>query len=431
MLKVLILLLLSLQSFANFKLQVSGKVSNTKIQHKKSQKIYYTDHNGILNLVGVPTDYFIYLSNSNFTFIKDGNEIRKTLLSANANLKNYFPSKFIKARYILEQARNHTTTFVSESFLVPTEVYLDFEDGCNAAWDGRRILIDKGNEKCNSPAESTDIITHEYGHLVLEALAQTPFIGDDLKEAFADSYMALITNDPIFAEGFNLRNVSYIRRLDQVFLWPNDWRGKYSGSLIFSSLLWDTYQLLLNEKVNSSNELMMESILEIAFYFQSTNIMTIKDLALALYNNINLKLHDKHIFKKLTHLYICRNIIDGEQKNCSNNLEVSPQNIFNIGAAKIDYKSPYVKSIHINQNNIKKVILKSKIEHIFSEDLIIYMRLKDQIIQIYKGVEESQVPEKLLIPNFPKKYNGTVDLVFEDISPDFDGEIKEAALIIY
>jgi hypothetical protein len=121
----------------------------------------------------------------------------------------------------------------------PTEIVFDSEPGCNAAWDGSRLLLLAGNTDCRPAAEVPDLVLHEYGHRVTQFLlnGQTP--DHSVGEALADLFAVIFSTDSKIAEGFyHQRSWSWLRDLSERRRYPEQARGIYSESQILASALY-------------------------------------------------------------------------------------------------------------------------------------------------------------------------------------------------
>lgn len=145
----------------------------------------------------------------------------------------------------------------------PIKVKFDFQEGCNALWDGEFLLFFKGTNLCASSAIVPSIVVHELGHALAQQIYTKKIIlSTDLNEAFADSFAAIILNSPLMGEGFNHKQFpQYLRDLSIPFSFPDDWRGNYSGSLIVSTLCWDLFGLLKeNLSLSKSKSIMLNTL---------------------------------------------------------------------------------------------------------------------------------------------------------------------------
>jgi len=130
----------------------------------------------------------------------------------------------------------------------PVTCTVNADDGCNAGWDGTQLFFHRGNESCRPAAEIADLIHHEYGHLVFDAVTgsnstRSVLYDTSLTEAFADLQSALMFDDARMGVDFwTQRSRSWLRDIAEKKSRPNDERGTYTRSLTFSSALWRALQ---------------------------------------------------------------------------------------------------------------------------------------------------------------------------------------------
>jgi len=128
----------------------------------------------------------------------------------------------------------------------PISVMVDFDEGCNAGWDGSKLLFHKGDKNCQASVYIKDIVVHELGHALLDHLKPAGArLETDYNEGMADLLAASLSGDPIIGENFfKGYSPNYLRTLERPFAHPHDWRGTYSGALILSTFGFAVYQLL-------------------------------------------------------------------------------------------------------------------------------------------------------------------------------------------
>lgn len=155
----------------------------------------------------------------------------KTLNHALSELRLYAPKELLSDLYL------------------PMKVSINSEVGCNAAWTGDQLLAYKGNEKCASSSMVPTLMVHELGHAVIENVTRDlGRLPRDINEGLADILAAVILNEPLIGKGFYKGYpFHYLRNLNDHMKYASEnMRGDYAVSLIFSTLAWDIYKLLLD-----------------------------------------------------------------------------------------------------------------------------------------------------------------------------------------
>jgi hypothetical protein len=143
-----------------------------------------------------------------------------------------------------EQATQNRIQSALRRVSAPVTCAVNADDGCNAGWDGTQLFFHRGNESCRPAAEVADLIHHEYGHLVFDAItggnsSRSVLYDTSLTEAFADLQSALTFDDSRMGVDFwTQRSRSWLRDIAEKKSRPDDERGTYTRSLTFSSALW-------------------------------------------------------------------------------------------------------------------------------------------------------------------------------------------------
>jgi hypothetical protein len=139
----------------------------------------------------------------------------------------------------LARAAALTQSALSEE-LPPVEVELDYDEGCNAAWDGRRLLLFSGRpNECQPASLNPGLILHEFGHRVIDFLLPRGALTQAAHEALADLYAFLLTGfQPRIGEGlYTDRDITWLRDLTDRRRAPEHVRGLYSESMVLSTAL--------------------------------------------------------------------------------------------------------------------------------------------------------------------------------------------------
>ncbi len=158
-----------------------------------------------------------------------------------------------------------------EQVSFPIKVMVDFDEGCNAGWDGGKLLFFQGDKHCQASVYIKDIVVHEFGHALMDNLRSGgPRLETDFNEGMADLLAATLGNDPIIGEGFfKGYSPNYLRSLERSYVYPNDWRGTYSGALILSTFGYEVLNLL---KENFAAEVAQKMFLE--EYFKVPSLLS-------------------------------------------------------------------------------------------------------------------------------------------------------------
>jgi hypothetical protein len=141
--------------------------------------------------------------------------------------------------------------FTGMDFSLPTNV--DVTGTCNAFYDGSSINFYQEGGGCQSYAQISDVIYHEYGHGINDNYYQdngTFFNNGAMGEGYADVWSFTINVDPILAEGSDLVDPdAFIRRYDvDPKVYPTDIVGEvHADGEIIAGAWWDTYVLLGND----------------------------------------------------------------------------------------------------------------------------------------------------------------------------------------
>lgn len=135
--------------------------------------------------------------------------------------------------------------FTSIDYIMPVAV--NIADVCNAYWDGNGINFFAAGGGCNNTGSVSDVVYHEYGHGINDNLyvqLGSPFgmINGALHEGMADVTAAMLEDDPVIGQGFNVGGGN-IRDLTGGNTWPRDFSGEvHTDGLMIAGAFWDLRQ---------------------------------------------------------------------------------------------------------------------------------------------------------------------------------------------
>ncbi len=131
----------------------------------------------------------------------------------------------------------------------PCNVSLDpaVHGTCNAFYNGSSINFYQEGGGCNNTGILGEVVYHEYGHGLVQALWGTTQNGTQLSEGFPDIYATLMTRDPRVGRGFYTASCNLVlRNCNNTLQYPGNLTGQaHSDGRIICGFSWDTYQNFL------------------------------------------------------------------------------------------------------------------------------------------------------------------------------------------
>jgi hypothetical protein len=117
----------------------------------------------------------------------------------------------------------------------------------NAWWDGTGINFCEQSGSSANSGRVGDVVYHEYGHGVTDAVYVGPSPNSTLHEGNADILSNLITRYSIIGLGFTLNNcTSGLRDSDNSLEYPEDVSGEgHADGRIIAGFIWDSWQEML------------------------------------------------------------------------------------------------------------------------------------------------------------------------------------------
>jgi hypothetical protein len=159
------------------------------------------------------------------------------------NLVNRFVRNFIKG------APRDTifgkVDFLNSPLTINTRANNEQMPGCNAWFDGGDQTLNflEADEQCEASAHFSDIIFHEWGHGLDDALGGIQ--DDSFSEAIGDVTAVLMTGDGRMAPGFVKDRQDPIRDLRSLKIYPRDRsRDPHAESLIVSGAWFEVLQMM-------------------------------------------------------------------------------------------------------------------------------------------------------------------------------------------
>jgi hypothetical protein len=109
----------------------------------------------------------------------------------------------------------------------------------------KTLSLGAGGKFLKNTALSKDVVIHEFGHAVTQAIYGTvqSYEFNAMNEAFSDYLAATITNDPLIADGSmqERTGMKYLRTVENDFEFPKSFSGVkfHEDGQMFSGALWD------------------------------------------------------------------------------------------------------------------------------------------------------------------------------------------------
>lgn len=437
--------------------QIVGEIQNLKGEWKKvffpftklihkSGEVIYADHKGEVQLDFPADQYQVSLSSRYFTMeLKDKEPRAQVNGEGEISLNKLFAIADITARANLDIARLFTLKHMvpgarTDWFYKSVPVILDFDEGCNAAWNGQQILLFTGDATCIASGLSADIVIHEYGHGVLANISDKKHFPMDFGEAFADSFMAMVTRDSLVAEGFYpSRAISYLRDLEHNFTWPVDWRGVYTGSLVFSSVFWDVISLLQKSIGSEAFKVGVQVLYGLPVYNYLINSFDIGD-ALKAYHSLLTQMPEVYsnsdLICSIEGVFMSRGI-ELSSSVCPHKGPLTSgawaiRQELEVRAGDIPDMAQLTQEFSLNLSGIQRVRVQLEIEHFFADDLMIYFELEDgRVVPVFRGLEEILIPKVIEVRNFPENYSGKLKLVINDHGVNYSGTLYSGKITFF
>lgn len=221
---------------------------------------FLADDRGVINVRDAEGDLRVTLD-SPFFEIRNGAgsayEIRVPADAASRGTEVVFDSATAPlgarmCRAHLERARTAVLAHVPAQsvprwFKRPVTCFIDYDEGCNAGWDGSQLVFHRGDSRCEPAANVADMMYHEYGHGVFDHLPKSGArLSSMLTEGVADTLATFITGDSRFAPGFwKGRQTTWLRDLSLGKVFPRDYAGTYTGALTYSTAWWELRKTLM------------------------------------------------------------------------------------------------------------------------------------------------------------------------------------------
>ena len=442
-----------------------------------------TNGEGILDISQMKGNLYLLTSNDDIFFEDQPERVllgEKDFLGGQIDVGGYVEQEYIVPRLFLQEAINLVRDEYGISLPYILQVNTHFGEGCNAGWDGSQLLFSRKENDCISSGFSRDITVHEFGHALLQ-MSLGRMVDSDYNEGFADALMTLLTDDPVFAEGFYpSRTFSYIRDINNAQPYPEGWRGQYSGSLIFSKLVFESYQQLsLTIGKEKARTLAMKSLLSLVHNRQIFSDAdphlkySSKEFVRDLSERLELGTPVEKSLSCVPHLLLIETGFVTESGGCEeNNLYIDNSLLAYDGKGVVsrdgDYVFPVLKDskkglatkladrelyeeifveatlnvsipYHLAFDNpltlyfdLRSVLsryevlgaqLSLKMNHIFPDDLrLAYGASKDKAL--YKGIEEMQLPAYIKLDVAESERNNWT-FSFWDSAETFDGDLIE------
>jgi len=418
-------------------------------------KTSFSNINGSVDISGMNRPLWILLDRGHFQYENLETGVYAQLsdldsLGGRVALNRYFDTKHLVAWHALEMVREKVLSTLPSLqniswFDHQQKVDLKYSDGCNAVWDGTALSFFTGDSTCQASSLIPDLAIHEYGHALLERISRRPVAdGQDYSEGFSDSLMAILGHDPLFGEGLYTQRInSHIRDLRYLVTYPDGWRGVYSGSLIFSGVVWSVFSRL--EKLLGAEQ--AEQICLKALLLSARNLA--QDARPQIVEAA--KLFNRYVGSSL------QEIGKGEL-NCIGDSELAIRNIQVATATSCAYgrladldhtqltslnalaSGSYPKSIEDNKKvkihflitksgkQLSKAVVHLDVEHFFPDDVVINYEYKNKTYHLYKGIEELPIPSQLEIP-LEHIGPGQFSISIEDHGNSFDGQLRRAPVL--
>ncbi|MGZ3687326.1 MAG: hypothetical protein ACXWPM_08635 [Bdellovibrionota bacterium] len=329
----------------------------------------------------------------------------------------------------------------------PLTCSVDFDEGCNAEWDGTQLMTDRGDSRCAAAALTADLLRHEYGHGVMEHLLPAGALNDSrVSEGAADLVFAFTTGDSRFGVGFwKDREISWLRDLSQPKVFPQDWRGTYTGSLTYSSAWWELRQAMIARLGQSAG-----AKLALKTYLHSLQLMKTQGFADPLHaaaaaaletaGATSFRCDASAIFARhgLGELASGCPISTAPVKTlCSYPREVLIPLVSDSPVAITDPAVPHVYGPWVTLpfeipvgEPAAEVILEMTTDHPYPDDLLIGWRSHGGtgVHEFYKGEEEIPVPPALALARPELLTPGAHEIVIRDLARGISGSVLTARL---
>lgn len=168
---------------------------------------------------------------------------------------NSDPSERMTYRAVVESNRFAAAVFPSLAWLnTPIPAAVNFNDVCNAFWDGVGIVLFRGGFECNATGRIFDIVAHEWGH-GLDQAAPGGFVDVALSEFIGDLVAFVQTDDFLIAPGFFTGGSGHLRDLQSPFFEcfdPLKTEVHDAGQLL-GAVVWDIHEDLQAAGMNADD----------------------------------------------------------------------------------------------------------------------------------------------------------------------------------
>jgi len=179
-----------------------------------------------------------------------------------------------------------------------TIAYVQYPGTCNAFSDGTNVYFYGKGGGCEATSLFSDIIYHEYTHIVVAHVYTTtlPYRGESgaLNEGWADYFATVINGNPCMDD---IEGGVCMRNLTDIYRYPEDIEGEvHADSRIVSGASWDLKQVLGSDIANA---LVINAMKLEPFNFSEY----LEDIIVADDNNGNLVDGTPHLFEICTAFY--------------------------------------------------------------------------------------------------------------------------------
>lgn len=153
---------------------------------------------------------------------------------------------FVSVQRVNTFVRRHLTQAQAGILGARVRISINVAGSCNAYYTGTTVNFYPEGRGCANTALVNDVIYHEWGHGLDDYTGRQVGITDGaFSEGIGDIIAAYLAGDSNMAPGFTLNSTTPIRRLKNVFRFPDNQGEVHSEGMIIGGAFWDLREALM------------------------------------------------------------------------------------------------------------------------------------------------------------------------------------------